>query len=99
LISNSNIIKKAKWTWSIQEKRLRRRRKQYKEIIKAKHQRSEERNRPREKEKSNELLNGPFFVLELSIVTFPPQAPQKETKNHLPHNRTPRTTTRSPTSE
>jgi hypothetical protein len=34
------------------------------------------------KEKGNELLNGSFFVLELSIVAFPPQAPQKATCNN-----------------
>jgi hypothetical protein len=51
------------------------------------------------KEKINEFLNGSFFVLELSIIAFPPQVPQKATKNHLPHDRNPRATTRPPASE
>jgi len=51
------------------------------------------------KEKGNEFLNSSFFILELSIIAFPPQAPQKATRDHLPHDRTPRATTRPPASE
>jgi len=51
------------------------------------------------KEKGNEFLNSSFFVLELSIIAFPPQAPQKVTRDHLLHDRTPRVTTRPPVSE
>jgi hypothetical protein len=51
------------------------------------------------KEKGNKLLNGYFFVLELFIVAFPPQVPQKATRNHLSHDRTPRATTRPPAIE
>jgi len=46
--------------------------------------------------KGNELLSGSFFVLELSIIVFPPQAAQKATRNHLPHDRTSRATTHPP---
>jgi hypothetical protein len=51
------------------------------------------------KEKGNEFFNGSFFVLELFIIVFPLQAPQKATRDHLPHDRTPRATTRPPASE
>jgi hypothetical protein len=51
------------------------------------------------KEKGNELFNGSSFFLELSIVAFPPQAPQKATRNHLPHDRTLRATTSPPASK
>jgi hypothetical protein len=51
------------------------------------------------KEKGNEFLNGSFFVFEVSIIAFPPQAAQKATRNHLPHDRTPRATARPPASE
>jgi hypothetical protein len=64
-----------KYTGSIQEWQLRRRGKQYKKIIITNHYRGKERSRPRVqriKEKINELLNSSFFVLELSIVAFPP---------------------------
>jgi hypothetical protein len=67
-----------KYTGSIQERQLRRRGKQYKKIIITNHYRGKERSRPkvqRIKEKRNELFNGSLFVLELSIVAIPPQAP------------------------
>jgi hypothetical protein len=51
------------------------------------------------KEKGNEILNGSFFVLKLPLIVFPPQAPQKATRDHLPHGCTPMTTTRPPASE
>jgi hypothetical protein len=51
------------------------------------------------KEKGNEILNGSFFVLKLPLIVFPPQAPQKATRDHLPHGSTPMTTTRPPASE
>jgi hypothetical protein len=51
------------------------------------------------KKEGNEFLNSSFFVLELSLIAFPPQAPQKATRDHLPHDRTPRATTRPPASE
>jgi len=51
------------------------------------------------KEKRNELLNGSFFILELSIVAFPPQVPKEVARNHPPHNRTSRTITRPLISE
>jgi hypothetical protein len=35
------------------------------------------------KKKGNELLYGSFFVLKLSIVVFPPQAPHKATRNYI----------------
>jgi len=46
-----------------------------------------------------EFLNSSFFVLELSIIAVPPQAPQKATRDHLPHDRTPKATTRPLASE
>jgi hypothetical protein len=51
------------------------------------------------KKKGNELLYGSFFVLKLSIVAFPPQAPHKAIRNHFPHDRTPRASTRPPAGE
>jgi hypothetical protein len=51
------------------------------------------------KEKENKFLNGSFFVLELSIIAFPPQVPQKATRDHLPHDNTSRATTHPPASE
>jgi hypothetical protein len=86
-----------KYTKSIQERQLRRRGKQYKKIMIINHYRGKERSRPRiqrKKEKRNELLNGSFFILELSIIALPPQA-----RDHLQHNRTPRATTSPPTSK
>jgi hypothetical protein len=80
-MSKRNFIKSAKYGQvygSIQERQLRRRGKQYKKIIIINHYRGKEHNRPRiqrMKEKRNELLNGSLFVLKLSIVVFPPQAP------------------------
>jgi hypothetical protein len=103
-MSKGNFIKNTERssTQSIQERQLRRRGKQNKKIIITNHYRGKERNRPRiqrMKEKRNELINGCFFVLELSIVALPPQAPLEATKDHIPHNRTPRATTRPPTSK
>jgi hypothetical protein len=39
------------------------------------------------------------LVIEISIISFPPQAPQKARRNHLPHNNTPRAATRPPANE
>jgi hypothetical protein len=36
------------------------------------------RTKKKKKKKSSELLNRPFFVLEVSIIMFPPQAPKKD---------------------
>jgi hypothetical protein len=57
----------------------------------SKRTKNKKKKKKKKEEESYELLKRHFFVLEVSIISFPPQ--YKARKNHLPHKSTPRAAT------
>jgi hypothetical protein len=71
-------------------------------LRKTNHPRGQPARCPREegeKEKVNKLLSRSRRVLKTFVVSLSPNTPHNTKRNHFPHNSTPGTTTRPPTSK
>jgi hypothetical protein len=53
----------------------------------------------KKKKKGLKLVQGPFLIFKIYLVSFLPQAPHKEKGNYFPHSNFSRTTTCPPTSK